>query len=139
MLQDDEGNFAPVSSDQLRRLFRLLSYKPRLVVLNACFSEDQAEAIVSHVECAVDMTAQVVDHAAISFAKGLYVAIGSDISVFEAVEAGKLQAEFAVQGLADPPRSSTASLSGGAVAGWRRQGETPGRRSQLRKPFRGSD
>ena len=47
------------------------------VVLNACYSERQAEAIVQHIQNVIGMKSEIGDDAAITFAVGFYDAIGA--------------------------------------------------------------
>jgi hypothetical protein len=47
------------------------------VVLNACYSETQAEAIHQHIDCVVGMNNPIGDRAAIEFAVGFYDALGA--------------------------------------------------------------
>jgi hypothetical protein len=58
----------------------------RLVVLNACYSDDQAEALLTAVDCVVGMTGAIGDDAARSFAVALYRALGNRRSVADALQ-----------------------------------------------------
>jgi hypothetical protein len=60
-----------------------------VVVLNACFSRPQAEAITEEIECAIGMTRAIGDDAAIEFAAAFYRAIGFGRSVQAAFDQGK--------------------------------------------------
>lgn len=81
ILEDDAGNSQPVKQQVLGLLFGALkdSANPeagvRLVVLNACFSAVQAEAIAAEVGCVLGMTRAVSDPAAIAFAGAFYNAL----------------------------------------------------------------
>jgi hypothetical protein len=57
----------------------------RVVVLNACFSDAQADTLRSVVDCVVGMRGAVGDDAARSFAVGFYRALGHRRSVGNAV------------------------------------------------------
>jgi len=48
----------------------------RVVILNACYSEEQAEAIAQHIDCVIGMTKAIGDEAAVGFASSFYQAIG---------------------------------------------------------------
>lgn len=48
----------------------------KLVVFNACFSEVQAQSVVSYVDAAIGMSTSIGDEAACVFASQLYSAIG---------------------------------------------------------------
>lgn len=76
LLEDNVGNSAPVSERALSNLFRILKDNIRCVVLNACWSTSQAEAIAEEIECVVGMTRQISDVAAIQFAGSFYQGLG---------------------------------------------------------------
>lgn len=77
VLEDDHGASQIVSSSAIAGLFGLFSSQIKCVVLNACFSESQAKAIVSHVEHVVGMSREIEDSAAIEFAMGFYDAVAA--------------------------------------------------------------
>lgn len=89
ILLDDRGNPRTVSTAALASLFKTLKGNVRLVVLNTCFSQTQAEAIVEHIDFALGMTCEVSDHAAITFASAFYRAIGFGRTIQEAFDQGK--------------------------------------------------
>ena len=78
-----------VSKEALQNLFRALKDEIRGVVLNACFSRSQAEAIVEEVDFAIGMNRAVSDDAAILFAASFYRAVGFGRSIKEAFEQGR--------------------------------------------------
>jgi hypothetical protein len=88
-LLDEQGNRKPASKAALAHLFRTLKDNLRLVVLNACFSRAQAEAITQEIDCVVGMNQAVGDAAAITFAASFYRAIGFGRSVADAFNLGK--------------------------------------------------
>ncbi len=88
ILKDSEGRAKRVSKQALRALFSTLKDNIRLVVLSACFSRAQAQAIVEQIDCAVGMNRAVCDNAAIAFAAAFYRAIGFGRSVQEAFDQG---------------------------------------------------
>ena len=59
------------------------------VVLNSCYSDSQAEAIVQHVPYVIGMSSAILDTAALKFAQGFYNALGADRSYEAAYENGK--------------------------------------------------
>ena len=79
----------PVSKSALKQLFSTLKDNIRVVVLNACYSRPQAEAIVEVIDCAIGMKLGIGDDAAIAFAASFYRAIGFGRSVYEAFEQGR--------------------------------------------------
>ena len=80
----------PISSKVLTSVFKTMKDNIRLVVLNACYSEVQAEAIRQEIECVVGMNAAIGDDAARIFAASFYRAIGFGRSIQEAFEQGKI-------------------------------------------------
>jgi len=86
---DDLGNPKPVSKAALVHLFRILKDNVRVVVLNACYSRPQAEAIAEIIDCTIGMNRPIGDFAAIVFAASFYRAIGFGRSVKEAFELGR--------------------------------------------------
>ena len=89
VLKDDQGGSKPVSSAALKQLFTALKGNIKLVMLNACYSRSQAEAIVQVIDCAVGMKTEIGDSAAIAFAASFYRAIGFGASVKDAFEQGR--------------------------------------------------
>jgi formylglycine-generating enzyme required for sulfatase activity len=88
VLVNDRGQEKPVSKEALRHLLSVLKDNLRLVVLNACYSRPQAEAITHSVDCAVGMNQAIGDEAAILFAGSFYRALGFGRSVKDAFELG---------------------------------------------------
>ena len=89
ILLDAHDDAKPVSKVALKQLFTTLKDNIRVVVLNACFSEPQAEAITEVIDCAVGMNQAIGDDAAITFAAAFYQAIGFGRSIKVAFESGK--------------------------------------------------
>jgi hypothetical protein len=78
-----------VSKAALASLFRALKDNIRVVMLNACYSRGQADAITEVIDCAIGMNKAIGDRAAITFAASFYRALGFGRSVQEAFEQGK--------------------------------------------------
>ncbi|TMQ07037.1 MAG: CHAT domain-containing protein, partial [Deltaproteobacteria bacterium] len=70
--QGTNGQPQLVSTAALKETFGAAGSSVRLVVLNACYSEVQAEALLAHVECVIGMSGSIGDDAARSFAIGFY-------------------------------------------------------------------
>jgi hypothetical protein len=94
VLLDRNGDAKPVSKQALVSVFRTLKANVRVVVLNACFSRPQAEAITSVIDCAIGMKRGFGDYAAVVFAASFYRAIGFGQSVKDAFEQGKAALEM---------------------------------------------
>jgi CHAT domain len=77
-----------VETEALRDLFRLFSHRVTCVLLNACYSEQQANEIVHHIDYVIGMNQAIRDDAAIAFSKGFYRALGYNCSIEEAYEFG---------------------------------------------------
>lgn len=88
MLTDQHGMSTPARPAALKKLFGSLMYTPRLVVLNTCYSEVQAKAIRSLVDCVIGMQGSVADEAARTFAASFYRALGFGVPVKFAFEQG---------------------------------------------------
>jgi hypothetical protein len=86
--EDDAGNTQLISGDSLGRLFELCSDTVKCVVLNACYSEAQADAISQHIDYVVGMKKAIGDEAAIKFAVGFYDALGAGRDVEKAFKFG---------------------------------------------------
>jgi hypothetical protein len=93
-----------VSGQLLARLLALFSRHLRCVVLNACYSEEQARAVAEHVECVVGMTTAVGDRAAISFAAAFYQALAYGADVQTAFELGCMHVQPASPGEESTPK-----------------------------------
>ncbi|WP_375515801.1 AAA-like domain-containing protein [uncultured Nostoc sp.] len=87
-LENNTGQMQLVSTESLARLFKLFKDKVECILLNACYSEVQAEAIYQHINCVVGMNRAIGDKAAIKFAVGFYDALGADRSYEDAYEFG---------------------------------------------------
>ncbi|ASC73224.1 hypothetical protein XM38_041860 [Halomicronema hongdechloris C2206] len=86
--EDVAGNLKLIGSDALANLFKLFSNHVECVVLNACYSEFQAEAIAQHIDYVIGMNQAIGDRAAIEFSVGFYTALGAGESVEFAYELG---------------------------------------------------
>lgn len=88
-VMDDSGASHPVDKQSLVELFEILRDNIRVVVLNACYSKPQAEAISQKIDYTVGMNKAIGDKAAIAFAGAFYRALSFDRSVHEAFKLGK--------------------------------------------------
>ena len=70
----------------------------KCVLLNACYSEKQAEAIVKGIDYVVGMSHEIQDDAAIAFSKGFYLALGEGCSIDDAFEFGKNAIHLEISG-----------------------------------------
>ena len=88
IFEDDRGNAHPVQTDALSRLFAILTDNVRCVVLNACYSEPQAQAIAAHIDCVIGMPAEIGDQASLNFAASFYQALAYGRDVQTAFDLG---------------------------------------------------
>lgn len=88
ILLDESGKPIPVSKQALVSLFQALRGDIRVVLLNACYSRPQAASITEYIDCAIGMTKEIGDKAAITFAASFYRALGFGCSVQNAFDQG---------------------------------------------------
>ncbi len=95
VFEDQQGNTQLIATEPLANLFELFAGQIEYVVLNACYSEVQASAIVQHVGYVIGMNKAIGDKAAIKFSVGFYDALGGGRSVEDAYKFGcnAIQAE----------------------------------------------
>jgi hypothetical protein len=108
--QAADGRAQLVSTAALEQTFGAAGSSVRLVVLNACYSERQAEALLAHVDCVVGMSGSILDDAARNFAIGFYGGLGERESVAAAYQQGR--AAVSLVGLRDGERPQLAVRTG---------------------------
>jgi DNA-binding transcriptional ArsR family regulator len=99
MLVDTDKTPKPVSVQALKFLFTTLKDNIRLVILNACYSRIQAEAIAEVIDCVVGMNDAIGDEAALLFAASFYRAICFGRSIQDAFNQGR--AALLLEGIAE--------------------------------------
>ncbi len=104
ILQDASGASAPVPTHALRSLFRILKDNVRCVVLNACYSQHQAEAIAEVIDCVIGMSDAISDEAARRFASAFYSGLGYARSLQTAFDLGSNLIELNNLPEADKPQ-----------------------------------
>ena len=87
VLEGRTGKARLVSKQGLAKLFKLFP-SVECVVLNACYSEVQAEAIAQHINFVIGMSQSIGDKTAIDFAMSFYDALGYGRSIENAFEFG---------------------------------------------------
>ena len=90
-IEDKLGEMHPVLPDTLAELFEQFVRKIKCVVLNACYSEKQAEAIVKHIPYVIGMSQAISDRVAIAFSGGFYKALGGGRTIEDAYRLGCVQ------------------------------------------------
>jgi len=86
-LDDGKGRLKLVSTRALTRLFKQFP-NIECVLLNACYSEVQASALVAQIPHVIGMNQAIGDEAAIKFAMGFYDGLGFNRSYPQAFELG---------------------------------------------------
>jgi len=109
VLQDESGREQFVSTDALKNLFELFAERVECVLLNACYSEMQANVIVEHINYVIGMSQEILDTAAIAFATGFYGALGYGRSVEESYKFGCNQIHLTVSDASNAARRSVIS------------------------------
>jgi hypothetical protein len=85
------GETHPIAPDTLSALFEQFADQVTCVVLNACYSKIQANAISKHINYVIGMDQAIGDKAAIAFALGFYQALGGDRTIEDAYNLGCVQ------------------------------------------------
>ncbi len=89
VLQNQAGCEQLVTTEALSNLFGFFDDKVECVLLNACYSEVQANTIVRHINYAIGMSHEIRDDAAIAFATGFYRWLSRGKSIEESYEFGR--------------------------------------------------
>jgi len=88
--ENDRGATQLIHPDALSALFEQFSEQVNCVVLNACYSEIQANAIAKHINYVIGMNKAISDKASIAFSIGFYQTLGAGRSIEEAYELGRV-------------------------------------------------
>jgi AAA-like domain/CHAT domain len=94
VFEDEAGQSQLVSGEALAKLFNLFNKYVECVVLNACYSEVQAQAIVRYIPYVIGMNQAIGDEAARWFSQGFYRAIWADRSIEDAFAFGVNEIEL---------------------------------------------
>ena len=118
IFQDENGQERFVSTDILARLFKTFKDEINCVVLNACDSDQQSEAIVEHINYVVGMSQPILDKAAYYFATGFYQGVAAGKSIEQSYELGCLAIQLWSEGNSQstPTRQDRKAEYIGAVA-----------------------
>ena len=120
VLENSSGQGQPVSGEALARLFSLFKDQVECVLLNACYSAVQAEAIHQQINCVIGMDQAIGDLAAIKFATGFYDGLGAGRAYDEAFQLGLTAIDL--EGI---PETATPQLLHGLSPSPQRSSETP--------------
>jgi nucleoside phosphorylase len=108
--QGPDGGPQLVSTEALEATLGAVGSSVQLIVLSACYSELNAQALLRHVSCVVGVSGAIADDAARSFAIGFYGGLGERESIAAAYAQGC--AAISLQGLADHDRPKLAVRAG---------------------------
>ena len=86
--EDESGQVKFVNAEALAGQFELFADQVECVVLNACSSDVQAEAIAQHIPYVIGMIQNISDRAALEFLVGFYDAIGAGRAIDFAYKLG---------------------------------------------------
>ncbi|MGD2088609.1 MAG: CHAT domain-containing protein [Candidatus Aminicenantes bacterium] len=88
ILGNELGIGVTIPSKALSLLFSLCSRHVECVILNACYSATQADAIKQHINYVIGAPGKINDRAAIEFSVGFYDALGAGETVEDAFKFG---------------------------------------------------
>ena len=108
--QTRDGRAQVASAAAIAETFGSAGSSVKLVVLNACYSHAQADALLAHVECVVGMDGAIHADAARSFAIGFYGGLGEHESVAAAHRQGR--AAISLEALPDAARPQLKTRAG---------------------------
>ena len=94
LLEHSNGTSHAVSREAVTSLFTILKDNIKVVVLNACFSEDQAKALHGVIDYTIGMSKITNDKMSISFAGAFYQALAFGRTVNEAFNLAKNEIEL---------------------------------------------
>lgn len=89
--ENQRGETHLVQPEALASLFEQFASQVQCVILNACHSIDQANAIAQYIDYVIGMNQAIGDKAAIAFAVGFYQAIGAGRPIVDAYKLGCAQ------------------------------------------------
>ncbi len=81
LFEDVIGQTQFVNTEALSEFFKLFADTVECIVLNACYSEVQAQAIAEHIDYVIGMSQSIGDQAARKFAVAFYDALGAGKSI----------------------------------------------------------
>ena len=88
ILANEARNGIAVSNQVLSQLFAILKDDIRCVILNACYSETQANRIGEYIDCVIGTPGTIGDESAINFSSAFYLALGFGRNLKTAFELG---------------------------------------------------
>ena len=92
--EDISGKAQIVKAEALSNLFEIVAEQIQCVILNACYSEIQANAIAKYIPFVIGMSQAIGDRAAIAFSVGFYKALGAGRSFETAYKCGCVEIQL---------------------------------------------
>lgn len=89
LFEDQNRVSKPVPGPALAELFSFFSKNLQCVLLNACYSAEQAKAISRHIPYVIGMRQRIGDSTALQFSRGFYDALGAGRNFEEAFHFGR--------------------------------------------------
>lgn len=89
VLENTDGSAKIVTKEAIAQTIMASSDKIHLMFFNACFSYEQAQQVITHVDAAIGMTTSISDNAACAFAAQFYSSLGFGFSVKKAFDQAK--------------------------------------------------
>jgi hypothetical protein len=89
VFQDNNGNTKLISKEAIVQTMMASSSEIRLVFFNTCYSHNQAQSVIRHVEAAIGMKTSIGDEAARIFSSQFYSAVGFGLSIQKAFDQAK--------------------------------------------------
>ena len=111
IFEDNNGKAKLVSTQALTRLFKYFKNKVECVVLNACYSEEQAEALREHIGYVVGVEDEITNRQAIQFATGFYDALGAGRSYEDASEMGRIAVDMSAPAVSKKQRNLRTAMA----------------------------
>jgi hypothetical protein len=96
VLETESGQQQLLDTQAIANLFKLFANQIECVVLNACYSKDQAEEIHKHINYVIGTKKEIRDDAAIAFSEGFYEALGDGESIERAYEFGRSRIQLKI-------------------------------------------
>lgn len=106
VLVGQDGKSKPATADALAGLFEIFR-NVKCVLLNACYAEVQARAIVQYIDYVIGMERAVRDDAAIAFSTGFYDGLGYGLSIEDAFKLGRNAIQFELASFSSTTRKAT--------------------------------
>lgn len=103
VIEDPMGHSQLVPKFAIAAAIGAASEQVKLVVFNACFSGEDYEEVLEHVDAVIGMTASIGDKAAVAFASQLYSSLGFGLSLKDAFAQACASVAIAASGEINTP------------------------------------